>query len=145
MYVASLRKIVPLLEHANARVLLALASLEFADTMFNVVCERGFENQKPWCDAKVSTVGISKYGVHLPNGSSLWISAFTDYTQPYTLAGRQFTNILHSKDLDQGSVEVLRRYVRHAGEFTGTLSCEQFEEWRDNPFQQKEKDDKAVL
>ena len=142
-YVASLLKPIPMLAHPSARVLIVVKEPVYAKVLFDTIRERAAEGVEPWKDG---TFFISQRKVDFPNEARLLIRAVEDKDDAYAMAGMYFSNILYGKNISQDIVEWMRRLARMPGDFTGTVSCQQFEEWRENPLQQpKEPDDKALL
>lgn len=142
-YVASLLKVAQMLEHDGARVLIAVDSPQYAQLLMSIISDRMADGTKPWAEG---TLYYSNMKITLPNGASLWVRDFKDIEEVYEMAGVWYSNVLYTHRFPAHIPDWLRRLARMSGEFTGKVSCQQLEEWRDNPLvKPKEPDDKAVL
>lgn len=142
-YIASVKRLVAMMDNPEARVLVALDDQPYVDLLLNAIRQRIDEGAEPWHGALLFLLAEE---VRFPNGAVLTFKAIEDIEKAYEHAGRQWTYMLYSRNLADDVREYMTSKVRAVGSYEGKVGFEQFEEWRDNPLViPKESDDEAML
>ncbi len=131
-YVASVKRLVPMLDNPGARVLVAVNHQPYVDTLLNSIKQRIDEGAEEWRGALLFLLAEE---VRMPNGAVLTIKAIYDIDDAREYMEREWDKLLFSYFLEDD----VKAYMR--------VGNEQFEEWRElfPPEQPKEPDDADLL
>lgn len=134
-YIASVKRIGPMLETPGARVLVAVKTQQYADSLLIAIRNRIDEAAAPWAG---SILFMLAGEVRMPNGSLLRIAAMDDIQKVEEGAAAPWSYLLYSYMLDADVKERLLTQVRAAAPYAGPIGSEQFEGWKDDPLDSTE-------